>query len=392
MEPAERRLYSETWQAVYDELIGMAVARPRGAEDALRLLERSRAIDGIPGGSVPSTLPPSTVVLAFAVRADAVDRFELTDRGVDLATLSVGRSDLAHKVKTFEQSLRLEGKPGPSALELSALLLPADLPDGARLCIVPDRELSALPFAALPLGDGSAPVVTRHVVVVAQSLGGCVATLRRYEPGASGRVLLTGAPRLDPGEFPRLEDLAAAADEVDALQRLYGGATVLTGRQATAPAILRELPKAALWHFAGHAVTHPTQPKRSFLPLAPDPGSPASLLSASDVAKLRLPHLELAVLSACRTVESRPRRAEGISGFVRALLDAGAAAVVGTLWSVEDRASSALLVAFHGELRQGADPAEALRQAQLQLIRSRDPNLRNPANWAAYELVINSVN
>lgn len=392
LEPAERRLFSETWQAVYDELIALAVARPDGAEDALRLLERSRAVDGIAAGTIPSALPPSTVVLAYAVRSDAVDRFELSDRGVELTTVPMARSDLAHQVQAFEQSLQLEGRSGPAAPELAALLLPADLPENARLCIVPDRELSGLPFAALPLGDGTEAVVTRHTVVMAQALGGCAATPERYEAVAHERVLLTGAPRLDPGEYPRLEDLAAAADEVDTLHRLYPGATVLTGAQATAPAILGELPEAAVWHFTGHAVTHPTQPSRSFLPLAPDPGAAASLLSAADVAKLRLPHLELAVLSACHTVEAMPRRAEGISGLVRALLDAGAGAVVGTLWSVEDRSSSALLVAFHRELQRGGDPAEALRQAQLQLIRSTDPNLRNPATWAAYEVVVNSVN
>ncbi|HEV8241018.1 MAG TPA: CHAT domain-containing protein [Thermoanaerobaculia bacterium] len=392
LEPAERRLYSETWQAVYDELIAMAVARPDGAEEALRLLERSRAVDGIAGGSIPSVLPPSTVVLAYAVRSDAVDRFELTGRGVELTTVPMDRSDLAHSVRAFEESLRVEGRPGPAAAALGALLLPADLPDDARLCIVPDRELSGLPFAALPLGDGSETVVIRHAVVMAQALGGCAASPERYEPAPRDRVLLTGAPRLDPGEFPRLEDLAAAADEVDTLHRLYASATVLTGPQATAPAILGDLPEAAVWHFAGHAVTHPTQPSRSFLPLAPDPRAPASLLSAADVAKLHLPHLKLAVLSACHTVESMPRRAEGISGLVRALLDAGAAAVVGTLWSVEDRSSSALLVAFHRELQRGDDPAEALREAQLQLIRSPDPDLRNPATWAAYEVVVNSVN
>jgi CHAT domain-containing protein len=46
-----------------------------------------------------------------------------------------------------------------------------------------------------------------------------------------------------------------------------------------------------------------------------------------------------------------------------------------------------LMVAFHERLQTGLDKAEALREAQLAILRT--PDYAHPAYWAAFNLVGN---
>lgn len=82
-----------------------------------------------------------------------------------------------------------------------------------------------------------------------------------------------------------------------------------------------------------------------------------------------------------------------------AFLAAGATAVIRTRWPVENGAETALSIRLHGHLRDGRDPAEALRRAQLDLLRPDDAlrnslgphlaavddaELSDPASWAGH--------
>jgi CHAT domain-containing protein len=59
---------------------------------------------------------------------------------------------------------------------------------------------------------------------------------------------------------------------------------------------------------------------------------------------------------------------EGIYGLRRALVLAGAESQVVSLWKVADAATRDLMVAHYRQLLAGEGRAEALRQAQLEII------------------------
>jgi CHAT domain-containing protein len=81
----------------------------------------------------------------------------------------------------------------------------------------------------------------------------------------------------------------------------------------------------------------------------------------------------------------RQVRGEGLVGMVRGFLYAGAKRVVASLWKVDDEATGELMSVFYrGMLQEGRTPADALRQAQLTLWRSR--RWRAPFYWAAFVL------
>ena len=117
-------------------------------------------------------------------------------------------------------------------------------------------------------------------------------------------------------------------------------------------------------------------------------------LTADETYDLRL-DADLIVLSGCRTALG-PISGEGVIGFTRAFLAAGAASVVATTWDVADQTSFEVMTSFYEAWAAGAGKSEALRRAQLSVLRAlRAGKVRvggvalpeSPRFWAGYVLV-----
>lgn len=95
--------------------------------------------------------------------------------------------------------------------------------------------------------------------------------------------------------------------------------------------------------------------------------------------------IELLILSACQTAAGDKQAALGLAGIA---VRSGARSTVATLWSVQDSSTAELITHFYTALKQpGISRAEALRQAQLSLLRS--PNYQHPYYWAPFVLIGN---
>ena len=73
-----------------------------------------------------------------------------------------------------------------------------------------------------------------------------------------------------------------------------------------------------------------------------------------------------------------------VVGLVRAFLSSGARAVLATLWKAHAGAVEELLIKLAKHRLEGASWAEALRNAQLELLASETCS---PWLWAPYQLV-----
>ncbi|MCU0549449.1 MAG: CHAT domain-containing protein [Leptolyngbya sp. Prado105] len=95
--------------------------------------------------------------------------------------------------------------------------------------------------------------------------------------------------------------------------------------------------------------------------------------------------IELLILSACQTAAGDKRAALGLAGVA---VRSGARSTIATLWSVQDNSTAILMSQLYEELRQpGMSLAEALRQAQLKVLRSSD--YQHPFYWSPFVLVGN---
>ncbi len=158
--------------------------------------------------------------------------------------------------------------------------------------------------------------------------------------------------------------------------------------QASRATVLKgELSQYRYVHFATHGVLDSERPGLSSLVLSmvDEQGKQQDgFLRTNDIYNLKLP-AELVVLSACQTGLGKEIKGEGLVGLTRGFMYAGAARVVVSLWSVNDKATSELMTKFYGRmLKQGARPAAALRAAQLEMWRQKQ--WQSPYYWAAFTM------
>jgi CHAT domain-containing protein len=96
---------------------------------------------------------------------------------------------------------------------------------------------------------------------------------------------------------------------------------------------------------------------------------------------------DLVTISACRSAGARSYSGEGLVGFAWAFLQAGARSVIAGLWDVTDSSTPGIMDVLYSQIKDGKSPADALRQAKLNLIRSTG-SYRKPYYWGPFQLYI----
>ncbi|MGD1910403.1 MAG: CHAT domain-containing protein [Rivularia sp. (in: cyanobacteria)] len=96
-------------------------------------------------------------------------------------------------------------------------------------------------------------------------------------------------------------------------------------------------------------------------------------------------NIDLLVLSACDTAAGDNRAVLGLAGLA---VKSGARSTIASLWPVKDKATVVLMNSFYKNLiKPGTTKAEALRQAQIEMIQKTD--FHEPFFWSAFVLVGN---
>jgi CHAT domain-containing protein len=392
---AYRTSVIEAARGVYDRLVLLRLAAG-DTSGALRALERGRV------SLVSSTagrrdvrvgheqLPSGTVAGDYALIGDTLLIWTFHGSNVRLVRRHVDHARLARAAERVRTVLERRDGVGTVHEELTwlfdELIRPvADRlgPAGSRLVVVADGDIPADLFAVLIDRERGEYLIQRYVLLFAPSLNDVAGTHRRAT--RPYRTAVIADPAFDVRAYPSLERLPEARVEADSVAALYGKAPVLADAAATRPAVTNALLAVIVVHFAGHATFDNQRPERSYLVLArehqaADPGA----LTAAELGRADLHGVDLFVLSACETLRTRGGRTGGFTGFAAALLGAGAGGVVGSSWEVSDRASRRLMIEFHRGYQASGDAAGALRDAQLRLLRSGDPSLRDPSAWAAF--------
>ena len=142
-----------------------------------------------------------------------------------------------------------------------------------------------------------------------------------------------------------------------------GNWKLLQQENATRKAVLEQLPQKNVVHFSCHGFADFQSPLNSGLLMANN-----EILSLRDLLDLKLQNLRLAILSACETGIPGTKLPDEVISLPTGLLQAGAAGVVSSLWSVADLSTMVLLSRFYDLWRtENLDPPEALQQAHIWL-------------------------
>ena len=111
-------------------------------------------------------------------------------------------------------------------------------------------------------------------------------------------------------------------------------------------------------------------------------GSQDGILTALEASTLNLWGTKLVTLSACDTGVGEVRNGEGVYGLRRAFFRAGTEALVMSLWPVSDRVTREMMTSYYRELKHGLGRGEALRQAQLAMMKRK--GREHPFYWASF--------
>ncbi len=181
-------------------------------------------------------------------------------------------------------------------------------------------------------------------------------------------------PAVEDSSFPPLPDALREGTQVAAR---FISSRVASGRNATSAVFFAEIPRAEVFHFAGHSVFNGGL---GGLLLAGNRG----FVTAEQISVLNLSKLRLAVLSSCSSGVAEDSQSAGTDLLMNSFLDAGAERVLASSWAVDSLATSQLMDRFYSEVLSGKTAADALREAVLYL-RARS-STAHPSAWAAFKL------
>ncbi|MCT0208741.1 CHAT domain-containing protein [Synechococcus sp. CS-1332] len=249
------------------------------------------------------------------------------------------------------EPLQVENPESPSRQIHRALIAPVAEELKAKgittLVIAADRGLQGLPFAALH--DGASYFGDQFGFSITPSLN-----LTSFGPPrlTRGRMLAAGA-----SEFEGLSPLPLVPEELAGIPDGVGIDRFLN--KAFTPEVLLSQaadPRYERLHVATHAEFMPGGPSQARI------FTGTGSVSLQEFAGLRQQRsgspLELFVLSACRTALGDSDSELGFAGLA---LQAGSRSAIGTLWYVDDVATSAYFLQLYRYLDQGVQKADALR-------------------------------
>lgn len=268
-----------------------------------------------------------------------------------------------------------------------------------NLVYIMDARLRSIPLAALHDGKGFA--IERYSFGLMPSLA---LTNTRYKDVRKLQVLAMGADT-----FTDQKPLPAVPIELTTIANQWWKGKSFLNQDFTLKNLkeVRNEQPFGIIHLATHAEFLPGKPSNSYIQL----WDTKLRLDQLPLLKLSKPPVELLVLSACRTALGDEGAELGFAGLA---VQAGVKSALGSLWYVSDDGTFGLMTEFYEKLKESPIKAEALRQAQLGMIRgevrlqegklvtsngsfqlpstlvqSRDRNLTHPYYWSSFTMIGN---
>jgi CHAT domain len=333
--------------------------------------------------SPPSfALPQNGMALVYAFLPTGLSAWLIKEGKVEQRQLDGDRiKELAARLSALvsNPSSPLDGITTLSVKLYELLLGRFHLPRSGTLIIDPDGELAGIPWSVLE-EERHHPLVERFAI--AQVIG-----ILDLQTG--GEKTRTGLERGLIFEPPVLSgDLghkypypSNAREEAEAINYLLPNSLLVPDDQANFQTLQAKAPGKSLFHFAGHSVSNGGFPAL-LLPQSRRSSPEAQYVTAEQIAALDLRQMKTVVLASCSSGAGEQGGMVNLDSLVRAFLEAGAHRVIAADWDVRSAPTEELMIAFYERLKDVNFPAEALRQAQLQL-RERTPH---PHDWAGFQV------
>ncbi|GAX39055.1 peptidase-like protein [Tolypothrix sp. NIES-4075] len=297
------------------------------------------------------------------------------------------------------------------------------LGDASHLLLSPDGQLAIIPFEAL-LDEQNKYLIQRYAFsylttgrellrfqLAAKSVAPPVvfANIDYNQQEIAPPSTIRGLENRPSGHLPNLQfaPLYNTLEEANKIKEIFPDTKIISGKQATEAAI-KQIQAPSILHLATHGffitdkevadnfnqqllenlkLENPLL--RSGLAFAginnrkqASSNTNDGILTALEVTGLNLRGTQLVVLSACETGLGDLEVGGRLYGLRRALVIAGSQSQVLSLWVIDDEGTKDLMVKYYQNLNAGKGKHDALREAQLELLKI--PEYQHPYYWASF--------
>ncbi len=263
-----------------------------------------------------------------------------------------------------------------------------------QLVIIPDDYLNFIPFSIL-LTEPANPANPGYLIndleylleqyVISYQYSSTLSHKRKQKKAANFLGDFIGfAPSFEKEYLAenracnpnQLYSLKCNENEVRQINELFNG-KIYPGEQALKSNFEKEAANYRILHLATHACIDENNSALNRIFLKDD------YLSSFDLYNMQL-NTELVVLSACNTGSGELIRGEGVMNLARGFINAGSSSALMSMWSVDDCATSDIMIAFYKNLYEGYSKDEALNNARIEYLEKTTKTKAHPYYWAAF--------
>ena len=335
-------------------------------------------------------------IYVFVIAKDFLHFDELNKQSIDMAQISKFRNILKNRPGNKEPEIEYAEFVASSRSVYNSFVKNAleNLPESINtLIVVPDDQINYIPFEVLlmndPAGSPSYTLASQSYLfedyavnynysatllnkVVSKESNDFKSNFIGYAPTFEG---ITSEESRSQINF-ELSNLKCSKDEVSKIKSIIGGEKRIS-EEATKANFLNEANNYKIIHLATHAFVNQNDSKLNRIFLQDD------FLSDVNLYNLEL-NTELAVLSACNTGSGELLKGEGVMNLARGFINAGCSSTLMSMWSVDDCATSDLMLLFYKELKNDMKKDEALQRAKIEYLNTANKSKLHPYYWAAF--------
>ncbi len=323
---------------------------------------------------VQRSLGPNKAAIAVLWGSKAVYFLQVSDQGLQVWKLPESPAVIERLVSLLMSQMIAREDFSMELDTLSDILSTATrLPEScSEVIILPDGPLASFPFNILPSLESKVVHYDNHLQL--KSPGGkmTVRSISAFAPfaGTEQSVDMRGH---------ELGNLGYSGKELSGISNVVNSQSFLR-EECNRAAYEDAVAHSDILHLATHARADLKNPDLSFV----------ALYGGQEIRGFEIQSQQteasLVTLSACETAVGKTIRGEGALSLSRAYFQAGAKAVVASLWSVNDQSTSMIMTHFYKYLKQGKRKDVALHQAQQDYLSTVDLKYRHPYYWAGFIL------
>lgn len=337
---------------------------------------------------VQENLQPNETLIEYFYGEKNIYVFTISKTGFNIRQISVNDSfekDLGDFVKLTRKK-NLSGTDIPNYVSIGThlynqLIQPSNV-DSNKITIIPDGKLHELSFAALPTHDSLSDDPKRLSYLIEKNIIDyhfSASVMMQHQQNKKEESINESLLVIAPIEFPPgLSSLEMAKDSLTMLAN--SGVHINFLETPDKDTVLAELKKGYRYVFFfshGEALDN-IEP---FVHLRNDS------LFLSEIYSSEI-NAQSVFLTACVTGRGKNKRGEGVMSLARGFAYQNVPNAVMTLWEPEEKASRDISLDFlQYHIVDKKSPAEALRQAQLDLLRAGSSHDGIPYEWAGLVVV-----